>query len=98
VAVGSRGGSPTPNELEAGGLTWTFEAGLWSSMATRYARLRPSGRSPLSLDSRLTYRVVAKDEVPGYVWIEGAGIGDRFLNPNRRCLPVASLEVSETPE
>jgi hypothetical protein len=59
----------------------------------RYARLRPSCRSPLSLDLCLTYRVVADDEVPGYVWIEAAGIGDPFLNPNRRCVPAASLEM-----
>jgi hypothetical protein len=59
----------------------------------RYARLADRCRSLPSLDPTLTYRVVADDEVPGYVWIEGAGIGDPFLNPNRRCVPAASLEI-----
>jgi hypothetical protein len=59
----------------------------------RYARLTHAARGPLSLNLRLTYRVVRDDEVSGYVWIEAPGIGDPFLNPNRRCVPAASLEM-----
>jgi hypothetical protein len=61
----------------------------------RYARLTPNARGPLSLDPRRIYRVVGDGNVPGYVWIEAPGIGDQFLNPNRRCVRAASLEVWE---
>jgi hypothetical protein len=59
----------------------------------RYARLTRNAHGPLSLDLRRIYRVVGDGNVLGYVWIEAPGIGDPFLNPNRRCLPAASLEM-----
>lgn len=56
----------------------------------RYARLR---RPMPGLDDRVTYRVLRDDDVAGYVWIAAEGIGDSFVNPGRRCVWAAHLEV-----
>jgi hypothetical protein len=62
----------------------------------RYARLiRP--RLQPALDPAVDYMVVRDSEVQGYIWIEGQGIGDPFLNPNQRCVYGPHFEIREDP-
>jgi hypothetical protein len=63
----------------------------------RYARLI-RGRSYPALDTRTTYQVVRDSEVAGYLWIEGQGVGDAFLNPDRCRVYGRFFEVWEAPE